>query len=199
MVHTMLYKSFSAKNGANNTSRRFSVKERLNISTSEILPCAHIEQLSKTDQHSLGLFTILVGERHHAHLTIVYRKGDLSDNFKSISSTFCLHCPRNFLFFSANAITSFNNALVAAPKSTRPLSKRHSVLFNHFFFSLFMIGAAKDSWQNMSRCSLSKIFSSSAHIKGTTGQSVWNITKYGLKIPATKAKNCNLAGTRRSV
>ena len=116
-----------------------------------------------------------------------------------MSTTICLNCPRNFLFFSAGTITSFNNALVAGPKPIKPRSKWYSVLFNHFFFSLFVIGAARDSWQNMIPCSLSKIFYNSANTKGNIGQSVWNITKYGSKIPATKAKNCNLAGTRRSV
>ena len=113
-----------------------------------------------------------------------------------MSSTICLHCLQNYLFFSGDTITSFNNALVEFPKSAKPLSKWYSVLFNNFFLSSFVIGAARDSWRTMSQCSLSKIFSNSEIIKETIGQSVWNITKYGSKIPATKVKICNLAGTR---
>ena len=206
MAHTLLYESFSAKNGAKNTSRRPFLKENFRNSSLRSYWATFKNwsnwyfELSATEanifykakrrsarivnlwDHSLGLFTILAGERHDAHLTIVYHKGDLSENFKSMSSTICLHCPRNFLFFSADTMTSFNNALVAAPKSTKALSKKYSVLCNHFFFSLFVIGTARDSWLNMSRFSLSKIFSNSANIKGTIGQSVWNITKYCSKI-----------------
>ena len=211
MAHTLLYESFSAKNGAKNTSRRSFLTENFrNFSLSSYwatfknwsnwyfeLSATEVDIFFKAKEavsqncKSLGAFLRIV---HH----ISWRKAWWTSH-NEMSSTICLHCPRHFLFFSADTITSFNNALVAAPKSTKPLSKWYSVLFNHFFFSLFLIGAARDSWRNMRRCSLSKIFSNSANVKSTIGQSVWNITKYGSKIPVTKAKNWNLARTIRSV
>ena len=41
-----------------------------------------------------------------------------------------------------------------------------------------MTGPARGSWQNMSQCSLSKIFSNSANVKDTVGQSPNMVQKF---------------------
>ena len=90
----------------------------------------------------------------------------------------CLHCPRNFLFLSADTIASFKNALVATPFSTKPLSKWFSVFCNHFYFRISVIGfLTGEIW----RASL-------ANQSGASSNTVRNFQQQKQKI--------NLAGTR---